>query len=68
MARYYTPFKKGFNLQSKSAHFEKIRRRAVRGEITIHFLNGRLSFHPIPCGSRDRPVERKVIDEGKIMC
>ena len=23
---------------------------------------GRLSFHPIPCGSRDRPVGRKVID------
>ena len=29
---------------------------------------GRLSFHPIPCGSRDRPVGRKGIDEGKIMC
>ena len=24
---------------------------------------GRLSFHPIPCGSRDRPAGRKVIDE-----
>ena len=29
---------------------------------------GRLSFHPILCGSRDRPVGRKVIDEGKVMC
>ena len=27
--------------------------------------NGRLSFHPIPCGSRDRPPGRKVIDEGR---
>ena len=27
-----------------------------------------VTFHPIPCGSRDRPVGRKVIDEGKIMC
>ena len=26
----------------------------------------RLSFHPIPCGSRDRPVGRKVIDEAKL--
>ena len=32
------------------------------------FPYGRQSFHPIPCGSRDRPVRRKVIDEGKIMC
>ena len=32
------------------------------------FAKGRLSFHPIPCGSRDRPVGRKVIDESKIMC
>ena len=32
------------------------------------FNIGRLSFHPIPCGSRDRPVGRKVIDESKIMC
>ena len=32
------------------------------------FEKGRLSFHPIPCGSRDRPVGRKVIDdEGKIV-
>ena len=31
------------------------------------FGKGRLSFHPIPCGSRDRPVGWKVIDEGKIM-
>ena len=23
----------------------------------------RLSFHPIPCGSGDRPAGRKVIDE-----
>ena len=30
--------------------------------------DGRLSFHPIPCGSRDRPVGRKVIDEGRVMC
>ena len=33
-----------------------------------YFKIGRQSFHPIPCGSRDRPVGRKVIDEGKIMC
>ena len=33
------------------------------------FGGGRQSFHPIPCGSRDRPVGRKVIDEDKIiMC
>ena len=25
------------------------------------FSYGRLSFHPIPCGSRDRPAGRKVI-------
>ena len=25
------------------------------------FFSGRLSFHPIPCGSRDRPAGRKVI-------
>ena len=30
-------------------------------------LMGRLSFHPIPCGSRDRPPGRKVIDEGKFV-
>ena len=34
------------------------------------YLFGRLSFHPIPCGSRDRPAGRKVIgtlhlDEGQ---
>ena len=32
----------------------------------LHFENGRQSFHPIPCGSRDRPVGRKVIDEAKL--
>ena len=30
---YYTPLKKGFILQSKDAHFKKIRRRATRGAI-----------------------------------
>ena len=32
-----TPLKKGFILQSKGAHFEKIRRRATRDEIILHF-------------------------------
>ena len=36
---YYTPLKKGFILQSKDAHFEKIRRLATRGEINFHFLS-----------------------------
>ena len=31
------PWKKGFILLSKGAHFEKIRRRATRGEIILHF-------------------------------
>ena len=30
---------KGFILQSKSAHFLKIRRRTTRGEITFHFVS-----------------------------
>ena len=25
------------------------------------FKNGRQSFHPIPCGSRDRPGERSLM-------
>ena len=34
----YTVGKKDFILQSKGAHFEKFRRRATRGEITLRFL------------------------------
>ena len=39
---------------------------AVRGPVSRQKAGatiraGRQSFHPIPCGSRDRPVGRKVI-------
>ena len=38
--------------------------RIVAG-ISREFPDGRLSFHPILCRSRDRPAGRKVIDEGE---
>ena len=39
--------------------------QVYRSELSAGCGYGRLSFHPIPCGSRDRPPGRKVIDEGK---
>ena len=29
----------------------------------LHEIKGSLSFHLTPCGSRDRPAGKKVIDE-----
>ena len=55
----------------RSLSFGKVlikRRQNVANKLFIScYFNGRLSFHPIPCGSRDRPVGRKSIDEGS-MC
>ena len=36
-------------------------RARIMYNVNIRLNDGRLSFHPIPCGSRDRPAGRKVI-------